>query len=206
MRWWTGTIIALLSLLIALLAWQFPRLTSGSSSHSSGPAATPESQSPGPAVTLQSQLPGPSVAPQSSGGGINGSLVNADSQTCLDDTGYSNSAGTQMQIWQCSGNSNQNWTTNSDGTIRNDYSDLCLDVQANALYDLAPAIQSECNSNDPSEHMKLVWTSFANQSDGYEIINDNGMCLDDEYANTLNGNPVEWFQCNYTIAQDWYPG
>jgi beta-glucosidase len=30
--------------------------------------------------------------------------------TCLDDTGYSTTPGTQVQIWSCTGNSNQDWT------------------------------------------------------------------------------------------------
>jgi hypothetical protein len=39
----------------------------------------------------------------------NGSLVNPNSGKCLDDTGYGGS-GTQVQIWACTGNSNQEWT------------------------------------------------------------------------------------------------
>ena len=39
----------------------------------------------------------------------NGALVNPQSGSCLDDTGYGGS-GTQVQIWSCSGNSNQSWT------------------------------------------------------------------------------------------------
>jgi len=39
----------------------------------------------------------------------NGSLVNPNSGKCLDDTGYGGS-GTQVQIWACTGNSNQQWT------------------------------------------------------------------------------------------------
>lgn len=28
---------------------------------------------------------------------------------CLDDTGWSTTPGTQLQIWSCSGNANQHW-------------------------------------------------------------------------------------------------
>jgi Ricin-type beta-trefoil lectin domain/Glycosyl hydrolases family 16 len=38
----------------------------------------------------------------------NGSLYNPQSNKCLDDTGYGGS-GTQLQIWDCSGNANQQW-------------------------------------------------------------------------------------------------
>jgi hypothetical protein len=39
----------------------------------------------------------------------NGELVNPNSGKCLDDTGYGGS-GTQVQIWDCAGTSNQTWT------------------------------------------------------------------------------------------------
>jgi beta-glucosidase len=38
-----------------------------------------------------------------------GALVNPQSGSCLDDTGYGGS-GTQVQIWSCTGNDNQSWT------------------------------------------------------------------------------------------------
>ncbi len=39
----------------------------------------------------------------------NGELVNPNSGKCLDDTGFGG-AGTQLQIWSCSGGTNQAWT------------------------------------------------------------------------------------------------
>src|SRR5580658_4998954 len=38
-----------------------------------------------------------------------GALVNPNSGACLDDTGWGGS-GTQVQIWSCTGNANQEWT------------------------------------------------------------------------------------------------
>jgi chitinase len=38
-----------------------------------------------------------------------GALLNPNSGKCLDDTGYGGS-GTQVQIWSCTGNDNQEWT------------------------------------------------------------------------------------------------
>jgi len=38
----------------------------------------------------------------------NGALYNPQSGKCLDDTGYGGS-GTQLQIWDCTGNANQQW-------------------------------------------------------------------------------------------------
>nr|WP_255528250.1 RICIN domain-containing protein [Streptacidiphilus sp. P02-A3a] len=39
-----------------------------------------------------------------------GALLNPQSGKCLDDTGWSTTAGTQTQIWSCTGGANQSWT------------------------------------------------------------------------------------------------
>jgi len=39
----------------------------------------------------------------------NGALFNPQSGKCLDDTNFSTTPGTQLQIWDCTGNSNQSW-------------------------------------------------------------------------------------------------
>jgi Ricin-type beta-trefoil lectin domain/Glycosyl hydrolases family 16 len=39
----------------------------------------------------------------------NGSLYNPQSGKCLDDTNWSTTPGTQLQIWDCTGNANQEW-------------------------------------------------------------------------------------------------
>jgi hypothetical protein len=39
----------------------------------------------------------------------NGCLCNPQSGRCPDDTGWSTTPGTQLQIWDCSGNVNQQW-------------------------------------------------------------------------------------------------
>lgn len=138
---------------------------------------------------------------------INGRLINAASESCLEDPSWNTSAGTQMQISQCTTSASQLWTTHPNGTISNGHSNRCLSVKGNGAYDLTPATQAICSSAEISQRMKVVWTSFPSLSNGgYEIVNDHGMCLDNEYGNTASGNPVEWFQCNHSSAQDWYPG
>jgi Ricin-type beta-trefoil lectin domain/Glycosyl hydrolases family 16 len=39
-----------------------------------------------------------------------GALYNPQSGKCLDDTNWSTTAGTQLQIWDCTGSANQRWT------------------------------------------------------------------------------------------------
>ena len=42
--------------------------------------------------------------------GTNGSLVNTQSNKCLDANGGSTANGTQLIIWTCHGGTNQRWT------------------------------------------------------------------------------------------------
>ena len=37
-------------------------------------------------------------------------------------------AGARVQIWDCNGGANQQWTLNGNGTISNGQTGLCLDV------------------------------------------------------------------------------
>jgi hypothetical protein len=39
-----------------------------------------------------------------------GALYNPQSGKCLDDTNWSTTPGTQLQIWDCTGNANQKWS------------------------------------------------------------------------------------------------
>ncbi len=40
---------------------------------------------------------------------MNGMLVNPVSGRCLDDPGFNTTNGTQLEIWDCNGGSNQQW-------------------------------------------------------------------------------------------------
>jgi lysophospholipase L1-like esterase len=50
---------------------------------------------------------------------------------CLDSPTNA-TAGTKVQLWDCSGGANQRWNRNSNGTISNVASGLCLDVNGNS--------------------------------------------------------------------------
>ena len=47
---------------------------------------------------------------------------------CLDASGQGTTNGTQVIIWDCNGQPNQQWNTNSNGTITGVQSGLCLDA------------------------------------------------------------------------------
>ena len=139
------------------------------------------------------------------GGATTGALMNEGSGNCLDDTNWSKTPlAVQMQIWTCTGGSNQQWTLNtSNGQLKNGYAGLCLEVKGGSSSPGTPAVIDTCGSSS-SQVMKMVWTSFSNAPKGYEIINSNGLCLDNSGNNPSSGNHVQWYTCNKTGAQDWY--
>ena len=61
-------------------------------------------------------------------GSSSGVLRGAGSNRCLDVPGGATTNGTQLEIWDCNGGANQQWTLNSDGTVVGRESGLCLDV------------------------------------------------------------------------------
>lgn len=64
---------------------------------------------------------------------------------CLDSPTNA-TAGTKVQLWDCSGAANQRWNHNSNGTISNVASGLCLDVNGNATAAGSPVILWTCTA------------------------------------------------------------
>jgi hypothetical protein len=66
-------------------------------------------------------------------------FVGGGGNKCLDNPGSQTADGTQMQVWDCLNNSNQNWSFVNVGAgavmIKNQYSGKCLDVGSSASPD-----------------------------------------------------------------------
>ncbi len=54
-------------------------------------------------------------------------------------------AGARVQIWDCSGAANQQWVLNSNGTITNTQTGLCLDVNGGSTANGTAAIVGHCH-------------------------------------------------------------
>jgi endo-1,4-beta-xylanase len=63
---------------------------------------------------------------------------------CLD-TPANAAAGTRVQIWDCSGAANQQWVFNSNGTISNAQTGLCLDVNGGGTANGTAVIVWNCH-------------------------------------------------------------
>ena len=64
---------------------------------------------------------------------------------CLE-TPSNAAAGTRAQIWDCNGGANQRWTFNSNGTISNVQTGLCLDVNGASTANGAGVIVWSCHT------------------------------------------------------------
>ena len=54
---------------------------------------------------------------------------------CLDASRQGTANGPQVIIWDCTGQANQQWNVNADGTVTGVQSGLCLDVSGNSTAD-----------------------------------------------------------------------
>ncbi|GAB2844842.1 endo-1,4-beta-xylanase [Actinoallomurus bryophytorum] len=139
----------------------------------------------------------------SSGGGGgtgSGALRAVGAGRCLDVPNASATPGVQVQIYDCSGGSNQSWTLSSSGqlSVSSGGATLCLDA-----YD-----------NQTSAGTKVeTWTcnGAANQqwrlnSNGTVTGVQSGLCLDVTSGATANGSLVELWTCNGQSNQQWTLG
>ena len=122
-----------------------------------------------------------------------GVLRGVGSGRCLDVPNVSQANGTQVQIWDCNGGVNQQWTQVS-GQLQV-YGTKCLDALDHATTAGAPVGIWDCNGGSNQQ-----WTLAA---DGSITGVESGLCLDVTGAGTANGTKVELWTCNGGSNQKW---
>lgn len=113
---------------------------------------------------------------------------------CLDVTGASQANGTQVQIWDCHGQSNQQWTSTAAAELRV-YGTKCLDAEGGSAANGTKAILWDCTNA-----VKQKWTVNPN---GSITHNASGLCLDAEGGAAANGTRVILWSCNGQNNQRW---
>ncbi|WP_225851231.1 ricin-type beta-trefoil lectin domain protein [Streptomyces sp. HPF1205] len=128
------------------------------------------------------------------GGGGTNVLRGVGSNRCLDVPKSSTANGTQTEIWDCNGGSNQSWTLNASKELVV-YGNKCLDASGSGT---SPGTKVD------------IWdcTGAGNQqwslnSDGTVTNPQSGLCLDVTSASTANGALVELWTCNGGSNQKW---
>ncbi|WP_405669900.1 RICIN domain-containing protein [Streptomyces sp. NBC_01530] len=120
-------------------------------------------------------------------------LVSAASGRCLDDPGASTTAGTQVDIWDCDGGANQQWTYTSGRALTT--KGLCLDAYQSGKTPGTKVILWNCSGSSNQQ-----WTP---QPDGTVKSVQSGLCLDVTNGATTNGTPMELWNCSASANQRW---
>ncbi|WP_189753686.1 non-reducing end alpha-L-arabinofuranosidase family hydrolase, partial [Streptomyces eurythermus] len=123
-----------------------------------------------------------------------GALRGVGSNRCLDVPGASQTDGTNLQIYDCSGGTNQQWTL-TDANQLTVYGTKCLDVPGHATTAGTRPVIWSCNGGTNQQ-----WRV---NSDGTVVAVESGLCLDVTGAATANGTAVELWTCNGGSNQKW---
>ncbi|WP_311931644.1 PHB depolymerase family esterase [Microbispora sp. H11081] len=137
-----------------------------------------------------SPSPSPSASPTTGGG--SGPIKGVASGRCVDVTGASTADGTQVQLWDCNGQTNQTWASTSSGEIRV-YGNKCLDAAG--------------TGNGTKVQIYGCWggdnQKWRVNSDGSIQGVQSGLCLDATGAGTGNGTKLQLYSCHGGTNQKW---
>jgi len=134
-------------------------------------------------------VPGGSTPPPTSV-----AIVGAGSGRCVTVPGGTQAGGTQVQLADCTGGTNQKWTDTATGQLQV-FGTSCLDANAKGTSPGTKVIIWSCNGQQNQQ-----WTVHA---DGTITGNQSGLCLDATGAGTANGTPLELWTCNGGSNQKW---
>jgi endo-1,4-beta-xylanase len=137
----------------------------------------------------------PTGSPTTGGSGT--ALRGVGSGRCLDVPNSSQSDGTLLQIWDCSGGANQQWAQTSSNQLTV-YGNKCLDVPGHATATGTRVEIWTCNGGTNQQ-----WRV---NGDGTVVGVESGLCLDVTGAATGNGSAVELWTCNGGSNQKWTRG
>jgi poly(3-hydroxybutyrate) depolymerase len=132
----------------------------------------------------------PPPPPPSPGGG----LVNVNAGKCLDVSGQSQSNGTRLQLWDCHGGTNQQWTSTSSGQLTV-HGGKCLDAEDGGTANGTAVIIWDCHGGSNQQ-----WNLNA---DGSITGVQSGLCLDAAGLGTANGTQVQLWTCHGGSNQQW---
>ncbi|MEU1006153.1 non-reducing end alpha-L-arabinofuranosidase family hydrolase [Streptomyces tibetensis] len=118
----------------------------------------------------------------------------AGSGRCLDVPGAGQTDGTNVQIWDCHGGTNQQWTL-TDNNQLTVYGNKCLDVPGHATTAGTRPVIWSCNGGTNQQ-----WRANA---DGTIVAVESGLCLDVSGGATANGTAVQLWNCNGGSGQKW---
>ncbi|MDH6221778.1 non-reducing end alpha-L-arabinofuranosidase family hydrolase [Streptomyces pseudovenezuelae] len=117
-----------------------------------------------------------------------------DSGRCLDVEGFSQTDGANVQIWDCHGGINQQWTL-TDSNQLTVYGNKCLDARGGGTTSGTPVQIWTCNGSDNQQ-----WRV---NSDGTIVGVRSGLCLEVSGWGKANGTEVRLWSCQGGANQKW---
>jgi poly(hydroxyalkanoate) depolymerase family esterase len=133
-------------------------------------------------------------------GGGGGALRATGAGKCLDVPGQTTTNGTRLQIWDCHGGTNQQWTATAAGelTVYSGSSARCLDAEG---------------AGTTAGTAVIIWTCHGGTNQKWRLNTDgsvtsaqSGLCLEVSGASTANGAAVRLWTCNGQSNQRWTLG
>jgi len=131
------------------------------------------------------------------GGSSTGPLHAVGAGRCLDVPGLTTTTGTQLQIWDCTGGTNQTWTHTDANqlTVYSGGNQRCLDANGQGTTPGTKAIIWTCNGQANQQ-----WRI---NGDGTVTGVQSGLCLAPNAGSTANGAQVVLATCTGGSGQRW---
>ncbi len=135
------------------------------------------------------------VRRQGGGGGQqNIQIVGGQSNRCIDVPGTATANGSQVQLWDCHGGTNQRWTYTT-GRQLTVYGNKCLDASGAGTTNGTAVVIWDCHGG-----LNQQWNLNTNGT----ISNvQSGLCADATGAATANGTKIVLWSCNGGANQQW---
>ncbi len=115
---------------------------------------------------------------------------------CLDDANWGTADGNKIQLWPCTGDWNQVWQMQTNGTIMNPHTGKCLDVTGGGTAEGVLVQLFTCNGTP-----RQIWQV---RSDGGLMNPASGNCLDVAGPSSTDGAQIHIWHCYAGPAQAWY--
>ncbi|WP_212828884.1 RICIN domain-containing protein [Catellatospora sp. TT07R-123] len=140
--------------------------------------------------------PAPSSPPPSSPapGRSNVLMVGQQSGRCVDVPNSATANGTQVQLWDCHGGTNQRWTYTASRQLTV-YGNKCLDANGSGTGNGTAVIIWDCNGQANQQ-----WNVNSN---GTITGVQSGLCLDVSGQATANGTKIQLWSCHGGANQQW---
>ncbi|MFI9816368.1 SGNH/GDSL hydrolase family protein [Saccharothrix variisporea] len=123
-----------------------------------------------------------------------GRIVGVPSGRCVDVPGATTTNGTQLQLWDCHGGTNQTWTRTSSKQFTV-YGTKCLDASGSGTANGTPVVIWDCNGGTNQQ-----WNVNSN---GTITSVQSGLCLDASGYGTANGTKLQLWSCTGATNQQW---